>query len=72
MSKKSKNVENESDDDDDDGDENGLTASKEDVFHSPEKYLSVEEKALHHYHAMVVLNPNDSKALIKLGDAMCL
>ena len=32
----------------------------------------MEERALHHYHAMVVLNPKDAKSLIKLGDAMCL
>lgn len=34
--------------------------------------MSNEEKALHHYHAMVILNPTNTNALIKLGDAMCL
>ena len=49
-----------------------MVAKHSEVFQSPEKYLSPEERALHHYQAMAVLNPKDSKALIKLGDAMCL
>ena len=41
-------------------------------FTTIDKYMSLEEKALHHYQAMVVLNPKDAKSYIKLGDAMCL
>ena len=34
--------------------------------------MAVEERALHHYQAMVLLNPKDPKSFIKLGDALCL
>ena len=38
----------------------------------PKKYRTVEERALNHYQAMVILNPKDYRQYVKLGDALCL
>ena len=39
---------------------------------SEPQYKTVEQRALNHYQAMVILNPKDYRQYVKLGDALCL